>query len=109
MFNLLGKLDFIELAQVIDPNGKAIFGLTVVNSELPETDVVNREGVTRGGFCCILGEVLSELRNSKALVGLNRDKKKVWTSAESHFTLEQCGSILQNGMLVSETKHWNRA
>ena len=46
VFNLLGKLDFIELAQVIDPNGKAIFGLTVVNSELPETDVVNREGVT---------------------------------------------------------------
>lgn len=46
VFNLLGKLDYIELAQVIDPNGKAIFGLTVVNSELPETDVVNREGVT---------------------------------------------------------------
>ena len=46
VFNLLGKLDYIELAQVIDPNGKAIFGLTVVNSELPETDVVDREGVT---------------------------------------------------------------
>ncbi|MGB9343526.1 macro domain-containing protein [Trichococcus sp.] len=46
VFNLLGKLDYIELAQVIDPNGKVIFGLTVVNSELPETDVVDREGVT---------------------------------------------------------------
>lgn len=46
VFNLLGKLDYIELAQVIDPNGKVIFGLTVVNSELPETYVVDREGVT---------------------------------------------------------------
>jgi hypothetical protein len=46
VFNLLGKLDYIEMAKVIDPNGKAIFGLTVKNSELPETDSADREGVT---------------------------------------------------------------
>lgn len=46
VFNLLGKLDYIEMAKVIDPNGKAIFGLTVINSELPETDSANREEVT---------------------------------------------------------------
>ena len=51
------------------------------------------------------GEVLSELRNSKALVGLNRDKKKVWTSFCFHFTnLNNAVSILQNGMLVSRNK-----
>ena len=46
VFNLLGKLDYIEMAKVIDPNGKVIFGLTVINSELPETDSANREEVT---------------------------------------------------------------
>lgn len=46
VFNLVGKLDYIELARVIDSNGKGIFGLTIVNSKLPETDAINREGVT---------------------------------------------------------------
>lgn len=46
VFNLLGKLDYIEMAKVIDPNGKTIFGLTVINSELPETDAANQEEVT---------------------------------------------------------------
>lgn len=46
VFNLLGKLDYIQMAKVIDPNGKVIFGLTVINSELPETDSANREEVT---------------------------------------------------------------
>ena len=46
VFNLLGKLGYIEMAKVIDPNGKVIFGLTVINSELPETDSANREEVT---------------------------------------------------------------
>lgn len=46
VFNLLGKLGYIEMAKVIDPNGKIIFGLTVINSELPETDSANREEVT---------------------------------------------------------------
>ena len=51
------------------------------------------------------GEVLSELRNSKSLIGLNRDKKKVWTSFCFHFTnLNNAVSILQNGMLVSRNK-----
>ena len=46
MFKLLGKFGYIEMAKVIDPNGKVIFGLTVINSELPETDSANREEVT---------------------------------------------------------------
>ncbi|MGA9517791.1 MAG: DarT ssDNA thymidine ADP-ribosyltransferase family protein [Trichococcus sp.] len=51
------------------------------------------------------GEVLCELRNSKSLVGLNRDKKKVWTSFCFHFTnLNNAVSILQSGMLVSRNK-----
>ena len=51
------------------------------------------------------GEVISELRMAKSLVGLNRDKKKVWTSFCFHFTnLNNAVSILQNGMLVSRKK-----
>ena len=51
------------------------------------------------------GEVISELRKAKSLVGLNRDKKKVWTSFCFHFTnLNNAVSILQNGMLVSRKK-----
>lgn len=51
------------------------------------------------------GEVISELRSAKSLIGLNRDKKNVWTSFCFHFTnLNNAVSILQSGMLVSRNK-----